>query len=79
MASASVLTRVGIIQQYAAEALLFLGDFTSPAAGSIDSLLLLCGDLPEWTLAVVYSEFEKKRGKPLIGKKFRKQRAYCPL
>ena len=30
-------------------------------------------------LAVVYSEFEKKRGKPLIGKKFRKQRAYCPL
>ena len=34
MASASVLTRVGIIQQYAAEALLFLGDFTSPAAGT---------------------------------------------
>ena len=34
---------------------------------------------PDFTLAVVYSEFEKKRGKPLIGKKFRKQRAYCPL
>jgi len=30
--------------------LLFLEDFTSPAAGSMDSLLLLCGDLPEWTL-----------------------------
>src|SRR5437879_2629539 len=30
-------------------------------------------------LEIVYSEFEKKRGKPLIGKKFRKQRAYCPL
>src|SRR6266702_1556995 len=34
---------------------------------------------PILPLAVVYSEFEKKRGKPLIGKKFRKQRAYCPL
>jgi hypothetical protein len=30
------------------------------------------------SLAVVYSEFEKERGKSLIGKKFKEQRVYCP-
>jgi len=29
-------------------------------------------------LAVVYLEFEKERGKSLIGKKFKEQRVYCP-
>ena len=29
-------------------------------------------------LAVVYSEFEKGRGKSLTGKKFKEQRVYCP-
>lgn len=33
-----------------------------------------CGN----ALAVVYLEFEKERGKSLIGKKFKEQRVYCP-
>jgi hypothetical protein len=39
---------------------------------------LLCQLFFSVDLAVVYSEFEKGRGKSLTGKKFKEQRVYCP-
>jgi hypothetical protein len=44
-----------------------------PARSIISGLLVAAA-----ALAVVYSEFEKERGKSLIGKKFKEQRVYCP-